>query len=136
MGERFKVIDVILNTMLSYWHFKPISKFNSWTEFRIELKTKQNGLIDTYILMFEKYPVDPEQELYDDGSGHYVDSIAKNISFGWHEGILSIMNHDTRELIEDPIHKLSKILFDFNGIDDEISADTSIQLYEDSSFFV
>ncbi|CAG8627585.1 5822_t:CDS:2, partial [Funneliformis caledonium] len=51
-----------ISTIKSYRHFKPTSKFNSWTEFRIEPKTKQNGLIDAYILMFEKYPVDPEQE--------------------------------------------------------------------------
>ncbi|CAI2161359.1 15834_t:CDS:10 [Funneliformis geosporum] len=66
MGERFKVIDVISDTKLRVTgNFKPTSKFNSWTEFRIEPKTKLNGLIDAYRLMFEKYPVesyvDPDQ---------------------------------------------------------------------------
>ncbi|CAI2191699.1 11574_t:CDS:10, partial [Funneliformis geosporum] len=42
-----------------------ICGFNNWMEFRVEPKTKLNGLIDAYKLMFEKFPVDgcvkPEQ---------------------------------------------------------------------------
>ncbi len=66
MGERFCVSEVISDTKLKIsGNFKSIIGYNNWMEFRIEPKTKLNGLIDAYKLMFEKYPVesciDPEQ---------------------------------------------------------------------------
>ncbi|CAG8505503.1 11510_t:CDS:10 [Funneliformis caledonium] len=66
MGERFSVMDVLSDTKLKIaGNFKTISGFDNWMDFRIEPKSKLNGLIDAYKLMFEKYPVDscvdPEQ---------------------------------------------------------------------------
>ncbi|CAI2180537.1 19077_t:CDS:10, partial [Funneliformis geosporum] len=66
MGKKFSVIEVLSDTELRIaGNFKNICEFDNWTEFRIEPKTKLNGLIDAYKLMFEKYPVDscvyPEQ---------------------------------------------------------------------------
>ncbi|CAG8438296.1 8032_t:CDS:10 [Funneliformis caledonium] len=65
MGEKFSVTEVVSNTKLKIYNIKPIDGFDNWMEFRIEPKTKLNGLIDAYKLMFEKYPVesciDPEQ---------------------------------------------------------------------------
>ncbi|CAG8505521.1 11511_t:CDS:10 [Funneliformis caledonium] len=66
MGERFSVIDVISDTKLKIaGNFKTISGFDNWMDFRIEPKSKLNGLVDAYKLTFEKYPVDscidPEQ---------------------------------------------------------------------------
>ncbi|CAI2161944.1 15836_t:CDS:10 [Funneliformis geosporum] len=65
-GEKFNVIEVLSNTKLKIdGNFKPRNGFDNWMEFRIEPKTKLNGLIDAYKLMFEKYPVEscivPEQ---------------------------------------------------------------------------
>ncbi|CAG8555006.1 15242_t:CDS:10, partial [Cetraspora pellucida] len=56
-GERYNILEVISDTKLK------ISKSfqsanNEWMEFRVEPKTNLNGLIDSYRLMFEKYPVD------------------------------------------------------------------------------
>ncbi|CAG8438292.1 8031_t:CDS:10 [Funneliformis caledonium] len=57
MGEKFNVIEVLSSTKLKVGsNFK--SGFDDWMEFRIEPKTKLNGLIDAYKLMFEKYPVE------------------------------------------------------------------------------
>jgi len=66
MGKKFNVIEVLSDTKLKIaGDFRLISGFDSWMEFRIEPKTKLNGLVDAYKLMFEKYPVesciDPEQ---------------------------------------------------------------------------
>ncbi|CAI2161360.1 13694_t:CDS:10 [Funneliformis geosporum] len=57
MGEKFNVIEVLSNTKLKVsGNFK--KGFDDWMEFRIEPKTKLNGLIDAYKMMFEKYPVE------------------------------------------------------------------------------
>ncbi|CAG8634848.1 3170_t:CDS:10, partial [Funneliformis caledonium] len=59
MGERFSVMDVLSDTKLKIaGNLNTISGFDNWMDFRIEPKSKLNGLIDAYKLMFEKYPVD------------------------------------------------------------------------------
>jgi hypothetical protein len=59
MGEKYSIIRVLSDTKLKVaGNFKPLNGFDKWTDFRIEPKTKLNGLIDAYKLMFEKYPVE------------------------------------------------------------------------------
>nr|CAG8522177.1 4868_t:CDS:10 [Entrophospora candida] len=65
--EKLSVVDVISNTELKVAGvYQSLSLDNdTWVDFQIEPKTKLNGFIDAYKLMFEKYPVesciDPEQ---------------------------------------------------------------------------
>ncbi|GBC07438.1 hypothetical protein RclHR1_07470003 [Rhizophagus clarus] len=66
MGEKYNVLEVLSDTELKIdENFKQKNGFDKWMEFRIEPKTKLNGLVDAYGLMFERYPVenciDPEQ---------------------------------------------------------------------------
>ncbi|CAG8483333.1 6229_t:CDS:10, partial [Racocetra fulgida] len=57
LGERYNVLEVLSDTTLKISKsFQPTN--NEWMEFRVEPKTNLNGLIDSYRLMFEKYPVD------------------------------------------------------------------------------
>ncbi|GBB87958.1 hypothetical protein RclHR1_14460001 [Rhizophagus clarus] len=59
MGERHKVIEIISEERLKLvGNFSSILDVEPWLDFRIEPKTKLNGLIDSYKLMFEKYPID------------------------------------------------------------------------------
>ncbi|CAB4409762.1 unnamed protein product [Rhizophagus irregularis] len=103
MGERHKVIEIISEERIKLTgNFSSLLNVEPWLDFRIEPKTRLNGLIDSYKLMFEKYPIDSSknnqfQPLRDGLSAednvefidgyHPVDSIARNISFGWYEGI-------------------------------------------------
>ncbi|RGB38368.1 hypothetical protein C1646_755794 [Rhizophagus diaphanus] len=66
LGEKYSVLEVLSDTELKIdGNFKQKNGLDKWMEFRIEPKTKLNGLIDAYGLMFERYPVesciDPEQ---------------------------------------------------------------------------
>ncbi|CAG8485102.1 8847_t:CDS:10 [Acaulospora morrowiae] len=58
LGERYRVVEILSDTMLKIsGSFRPGSGYE-WVDFRIEPKTKLNGYIDAYKLMFEKYPID------------------------------------------------------------------------------
>ncbi|CAG8434680.1 7782_t:CDS:10 [Diversispora eburnea] len=57
MGERYCILEVISDTELKIvGTFRPIE--STWIDFQIEPKTKLNGFIETYRLMYEKYPID------------------------------------------------------------------------------
>ncbi|PKC68807.1 hypothetical protein RhiirA1_456805 [Rhizophagus irregularis] len=59
MGVKYSIIKVLSDTKLKVaGNSKPSNGFDKWTDFRIEPKTKLNGLIDAYKLMFDKYPVE------------------------------------------------------------------------------
>ncbi|GBC07437.1 hypothetical protein RclHR1_07470002 [Rhizophagus clarus] len=100
MGEKYSVIKVLSDTKLRVaGNSKPLNGFDKWTDFRIEPKTKLNGLIDAYKLMFDKYPVenciDPVQnrplslkivldvnydiEKYDEKFEEYIAEIFENL---------------------------------------------------------
>ncbi|CAG8802990.1 9803_t:CDS:2, partial [Racocetra fulgida] len=59
MGEKRVVLKIYSDTKLKVsGSFQCMIGINSWIEFHIEPKTKLNGFIDAYKLMFEKYPID------------------------------------------------------------------------------
>ncbi|CAB4410502.1 unnamed protein product [Rhizophagus irregularis] len=59
MGERHKVIEIISEERIKLTgNFSSLLNVEPWLDFRIEPKTRLNGLIDSYKLMFEKYPID------------------------------------------------------------------------------
>ncbi|PKB98371.1 hypothetical protein RhiirA5_431468 [Rhizophagus irregularis] len=59
MGERHKVIEIISEERIKLaGNFSSLLNVEPWLDFRIEPKTRLNGLIDSYKLMFEKYPID------------------------------------------------------------------------------
>ncbi|CAI2161648.1 17233_t:CDS:10, partial [Funneliformis geosporum] len=59
MGERHRVSEVISDERLKLaGNISYILGIESWQDFRIEPKAKLNGFIDSYKLMFEKYPID------------------------------------------------------------------------------
>ncbi|RHZ44791.1 hypothetical protein Glove_709g38 [Diversispora epigaea] len=58
MGERYSVLEIISDTELKIaGNFQPKIE-STWIDFQIEPKTKLNGFIETYRLMYEKYPID------------------------------------------------------------------------------
>ncbi|CAG8521350.1 2160_t:CDS:10, partial [Cetraspora pellucida] len=59
MGEKHIVLKIYSDTKLKVLgSFQCMIGIDSWMEFRIEPKTKLNGFVDAYKLMFEKYPID------------------------------------------------------------------------------
>ncbi|CAG8491773.1 7035_t:CDS:10 [Funneliformis caledonium] len=59
MGERHRITEVISDERLKLaGNISSILGIKSWQDFRIEPKAKLNGFIDSYKLMFEKYPID------------------------------------------------------------------------------
>ncbi|CAG8569503.1 21294_t:CDS:10, partial [Gigaspora rosea] len=59
MGEKRVVLELFSDKKLRVsGTFQCMIGINSWMEFRIEPKTKLNGYVDAYKLMFEKYPID------------------------------------------------------------------------------
>ncbi|CAG8689548.1 13591_t:CDS:10, partial [Racocetra persica] len=59
MGEKRVVLKIYSDTKLKVsGSFQCMIGIDSWMEFRIEPKTKLNGFVDAYKLMFEKYPID------------------------------------------------------------------------------
>ncbi|RGB38355.1 hypothetical protein C1646_755776 [Rhizophagus diaphanus] len=58
MGERHKVIELISEERIKLaGNFSSLLNVNPWLDFCIEPKIRLNKLIDSYKLMFEKYPI-------------------------------------------------------------------------------
>ncbi|CAG8764304.1 11827_t:CDS:2, partial [Gigaspora rosea] len=59
MREKRAVLEIYSDKRLKVsGAFQCMIDIDSWMEFRIEPKTKLNGFVDAYKLMFEKYPID------------------------------------------------------------------------------
>ncbi|CAG8468542.1 16128_t:CDS:10 [Funneliformis caledonium] len=99
MGEKFSVIDVLSDTKLKIsGNFNTLSGFDNWMNFRIEPKSKLNGLIDAYKLMFEKYPVDNCVDLEQSRPLHL-------------KIVLDLVNHDKIEEYEEKFEEYISEIF-------------------------
>ncbi|CAI2192151.1 5809_t:CDS:10, partial [Funneliformis geosporum] len=59
MDKSYEVIEIISDSKIKIAdNVSSLLGVESWFDFRIEPKTKLNGFIDSYKLMFEKYPID------------------------------------------------------------------------------
>ncbi|CAG8529032.1 12160_t:CDS:10, partial [Funneliformis caledonium] len=59
MDNGYEVIEIISDSRIKIAdNVSSLFGVESWLDFRIEPKTKLNGFIDSYKLMFEKYPID------------------------------------------------------------------------------
>ncbi|CAJ0749831.1 22657_t:CDS:10 [Entrophospora sp. SA101] len=60
-GQKLSVVDVISDTKLKVagvYHTLSLDNDDAWVDFQTVPKTKLNGFIDAYKLMFEKYPIE------------------------------------------------------------------------------